>query len=438
MHNMTLINLALVVVLIATTAYFVAAEFAIVKVRESRIEQLIQEGNRRAIPVKKLINNLDEYLSACQLGITLTALGLGWIGEPAVAAIIRPVFEYFNLPQAVIHALAVVVGFAVISFLHVVVGELAPKTFAIQRAESISLAIAPSLIMFYKIMYPAIWLLNGSARSIVKLFGLSPVSEHGTFHSEEEIRMILLHSHQGGEITQTELQLARNSLRFADRVAGEVMVPRRDMVCLYTHLTWEQNLKIITEGKYARYPVCDNDKDHIIGYISAKDLCFCGLSNLTLQNLENFLKENLRKSLVVTELTPIDQILKQMQKNKIQLAIVMDEYGGTAGLLTIEDILEEIVGEIQDEYDEERQPVEILGNGKYSIDARFPVADLNLHFNLHLDTSGIFTLAGWFLKKTQRRPEVGQTISYKNIEFAITEMEQHTIRRIEMRILTDD
>lgn len=205
MESMTLINLALVALLIATTAYFVAAEFAIVKVRDSRIEQLIQEGEQRAQHAKKLIHNLDGYLSACQLGITLTALALGWIGEPAVSALIRPVFEYLGLPQAVIHSLAIVVGFSAISFLHVVVGELAPKTLAIQRAEKVTLAIAPSLIMFYKIMYPAIWLLNGSARYIARLFGLTAVSEHGTFHSEEEIRMILLQSHQGGEITQTEL-----------------------------------------------------------------------------------------------------------------------------------------------------------------------------------------------------------------------------------------
>ncbi|MEG6511599.1 hemolysin family protein [Desulforamulus ruminis] len=429
---MILINLLLMVLLIAATAFFVAAEFAIVKVRDSRIEQLIQEGNKRAEAVRKVIHNLDGYLSACQLGITLTALGLGWIGEPAVSDVIEPVIHYLGLPAAVTEGLSFVIGFSVITFLHVVIGELAPKTLAIQLAEKVTLAISPILIRFYKIMYPAIWLLNGSARFIIKLMGLHAVSEHQQIHSEEEIRMILLQSHQGGEINQTELQLARNSLHFADRVAREIMVPRTDMVCLYTHLSWEENLKIITEEKYARYPVCDGDKDRIIGFVNTKDLCFSGLTDLNKLNLEGFLKRSLRKVMVATELTPIDQILKKMQRNRLQLAIVQDEYGGTAGLLTIEDILEEIVGEIQDEYDEERQLIEPLGEGKYSVDARMPIADFNLEFDLNLEASGVFTLGGWFLEESHRRPEKGQTAQYKNLKFTISEMEQNTIRRIEL------
>ena len=420
------------VLLIAATAFFVAAEFAIVKVRDSRIEQLIQEGNKRAEAVRKVIHNLDGYLSACQLGITLTALGLGWIGEPAVSDVIEPVIHYLGLPAAVTEGLSFVIGFSVITFLHVVIGELAPKTLAIQLAEKVTLAISPILIRFYKIMYPAIWLLNGSARFIIKLMGLHAVSEHQQIHSEEEIRMILLQSHQGGEINQTELQLARNSLHFADRVAREIMVPRTDMVCLYTHLSWEENLKIITEEKYARYPVCDGDKDRIIGFVNTKDLCFSGLTDLNKLNLEGFLKRSLRKVMVATELTPIDQILKKMQRNRLQLAIVQDEYGGTAGLLTIEDILEEIVGEIQDEYDEERQLIESLGQGRYSVDARMPIADFNLEFDLNLEAKGVFTLGGWFLEESHRRPEKGQTAQYKNLKFTISEMEQNTIRRIEL------
>ncbi|AEG60046.1 hemolysin family protein [Desulforamulus ruminis] len=429
---MILINLLLMVLLIAATAFFVAAEFAIVKVRDSRIEQLIQEGNKRAEAVRKVIHNLDGYLSACQLGITLTALGLGWIGEPAVSDVIEPLIHYLGLPAAVTEGLSFVIGFSVITFLHVVIGELAPKTLAIQLAEKVTLAISPILIRFYKIMYPAIWLLNGSARFIIKLMGLHAVSEHQQIHSEEEIRMILLQSHQGGEINQTELQLARNSLHFADRVAREIMVPRTDMVCLYTHLSWEENLKIITEEKYARYPVCDGDKDCIIGFVNTKDLCFSGLTDLNKLNLEGLLKQSLRKVMIATELTPIDQILKKMQKNRLQLAIVQDEYGGTAGLLTIEDILEEIVGEIQDEYDEERQLIEPLGQGRYSVDARIPIADFNLEFDLNLEAKGVFTLGGWFLEESHRRPEKGQTAQYKNLKFTISEMEQNTIRRIEL------
>ncbi|WP_238442594.1 hemolysin family protein [Desulforamulus reducens] len=420
------------IILITATAFFVTTEFAMVKVRDSRIEQLIQEGNKRAESVRKVIYNLDGYLSACQLGITLTALGLGWIGEPAVSNVIEPVIHYLGLPVAVTQGLSFIIGFATITFLHVVVGELAPKTLAIQRAEQVTLAVSSTLIWFYKVMYPAIWLLNGSARYIIKLIGLQVVSEHHQIHSEEEIRMILLQSHKGGEITQTELQLARNSLHFADRVAAEIMVPRPDMVCLYTNLSWEENLKIITEEKYARYPVCDGDKDYIIGFVNTKDLCFSGLTDLNMLNLEGFLKQALRKAMVVTELTPIDEILKKMQKNRLQMAIVQDEYGGTAGLLTLEDILEEIVGEIQDEHDEERQLIESLGGNRYSLDARLPIADFNLEFDLDLKAKGVYTLAGWFQEESHRTPEKGQTVRYKNLQFSISEIDKNTIRRIEM------
>ncbi|MTI80854.1 MAG: HlyC/CorC family transporter [Firmicutes bacterium] len=435
---MNIINLLLVVVLIIATAYFVTAEFAIVKVRESRIEQLIQEGNKRAKDVKAVINNLDGYLSACQLGITLTALALGWIGKPAVSDLIKPVFQHFNIPKAVVESIAFIIGFSVITFLHVVVGELAPKTLAIQRAERVTLGISPSLKMFYKIMYPAIWLLNGSAQQLIKLMGLSAVSEHQQLHSEEEIRMILLQSHAGGEITQTELQFARNSLQFADRVAGEIMVPRTDMVCLYVNLSWQENLNIINNKKHARYPVCDSDKDNILGIIYIKDLCFN--EKVQTADLENPspLNNYIRKTMIVTEMTPIDQILKIMQKSKKQLALVVDEYGGTSGLLTIEDILEEIVGQIQDEYDDERLTIEQIGDKKYSVDARESIADINLEFNLNLEAKGVFSLGGWFLEHSQERPELEQTVIENNIKFTIAELDENTIRRITVEFLDED
>ncbi len=435
---MSFVNLILVVLLIALTSFFVAAEFAIVKVRDSRILQLIQEGNKKAITANKVIHNLDGYLSACQLGITLTALALGWIGKPAVSDVIEPLFLYFNFSPPVVEGLSFIIGFSTISFLHVVVGELAPKTLAIQRAEQVTMWVSSPLIWFYKIMYPAIWLLNGSARAIVKFMGLQSVSEHHQIHSEEEIRMILLQSHEGGEITQSELLFARNSLHFADRVASEVMVPRTDMVCLYTNLSWEKNLKIMTEEKYARYPVCDGDKDQIIGYVNTKDLCFGGQTNLTMIQLEGFLKQSLRKVMIVTELTSIDEILKKMQKNHTQLAVVVDEYGGTAGLLTIEDILEEIVGEIQDEHDEERNIIEELDNGRYSLDARLPIADFNRKFDQSLKADGVFTLGGWFLEKSHKRPELGQSVAHQNLRFTITEYENNTIRRLEIDFTTEE
>ncbi|WP_243138065.1 hemolysin family protein [Heliorestis acidaminivorans] len=219
-------KLFLVFLLIAATAFFVAAEFAVVKVRASRIQQLINEGNKKALNAKKVISNLDEYLSACQLGITLTALGLGWLGKPAVAVLFYPLLERLQLTQSTISAISFVVGFSIISFLHVVVGELAPKTLAIQRAEKVTLWLSGPLILFYKALYPFIWVLNGSARILVRALGLRNISEHSESHSEEEIRMIMLQSHQSGEINQTELDFTNNVFLMTEKVVTEIMIPR--------------------------------------------------------------------------------------------------------------------------------------------------------------------------------------------------------------------
>ena len=266
------IRLAAFAALIALTAFFVASEFAIVKVRTTRINQLVAEGNRRAITAKKVVGNLDEYLSACQLGITITALGLGMLGEPTVKLLMQPVFTQLEVPQNVATILSFIIAFTVVTFLHVVVGELAPKTIAIQRAEAITLAFAKPLIGFYFIMYPVIKGMNGSARAIIRLFGFKPASESEVAHSEDELRLILTDSLKGGEINQSEYKFVNKIFEFDDRLAKEIMVPRTEMMTIEKDVTLREMFEMMGVEQFTRYPVTDGDKDHVIGLVNMKNL----------------------------------------------------------------------------------------------------------------------------------------------------------------------
>ncbi|HML34700.1 MULTISPECIES: hemolysin family protein [Sporomusa] len=424
------INLLIVIVLIAATAFFVAAEFAMVKIRESKIQQLINEGNASANKAMHVINNLDGYLSACQLGITLTALGLGWIGEPTVAGLVEPLLTSLGLGKQAVGIVSFLIGFSTISFLHVVVGELAPKSLAIQRAEGVALFVSGPLIWFHKIMYPAIWLLNGAANTLIRWVGLRNIGEHQGIHSEEEIRMLLLQSHEGGEINQSELELTSNIFEMNEKIAVDIMIPRTSMVCMFDDLPIEKNFEIIAQEQFARYPVCLEDKDHIIGYIHTKDLLTICLRNEKITSIKQFYRE----PLFIYEFTPAVEILQQMQKQRKQLAIVLDEYGGTAGVVALEDVLEEIVGEIEDEYDiDDVPPVFELGAGHYSIDARESIIDVQQILNITMETENIHTLGGWFINQYRGKLEKDAEILHEGYRFKVVEIEGNSIFRFEVK-----
>mgnify|MGYP003440262637 CR=1 FL=1 len=246
---MDILNLVILALLIALTAFFVASEFAIIKVRSSRIDQLVEEGKKGATSAKKVTTHLDEYLSACQLGITVTALGLGWIGEPTVAHLVEPLFSKLNIPPSATHILSFIIAFSLVTFLHVVVGELAPKTIAIHKAETITLLVAKPLILFYKMMFPFIWVLNGSARLVTKMFGLEPASEHEIAHTEEELRIILSDSYKSGEINQSEFKYVNKIFEFDDRIAKEIMVPRTEVITLSKDDSLDHAFQIVKEEK---------------------------------------------------------------------------------------------------------------------------------------------------------------------------------------------
>ncbi|RRJ63562.1 HlyC/CorC family transporter [Paenibacillus oralis] len=425
--RLLVLNLVLVVILIALTAFFVAVEFAIVRVRGSRVDQLIAEGRKNALAVKTVTSNLDGFLSACQLGITITALGLGWLGEPTVEKILHPLFHSLHVPDTLSSALSFIIAFVVITYLHVVVGELAPKTMAIRKSEEIALLTAKPLIMFTKIMRPFIWALNGSANQLVRLFGIKPASEHEEAHSEEELQIIINESFESGKINQSEYGYVSRIFAFDNLLAKEIMVPRTDMMCLYKDKSRQENLEIIKEQQYTRFPVVEGSKDNVIGIINTKQFFLAHESN---PNLD--IASILQPVMAVSEVMPVNELLKKMQQEGTHIAILIDEYGGTAGLVTIEDILEEIVGEIRDEFDkEEEEPIVQLSDTHVIAQGTVTVNQINDLLLTDLSTEEVDTIGGWLFGMNPGM-DVGETLEHEDLTFKLLEKEPHRFRKLEI------
>lgn len=421
-------NLVIVLVLVLLNGFFVAAEFALVKVRQSRLTQLVSEGNRRANYALKVNHKLDTYLSATQLGITLASLGLGWVGEPAISELlIEPLMYKLGVTDTtLISTVSVVVGFAIITFLHIVVGELAPKSLAIQKSEETSLWLSAPLLYFYKIFLPVIWLLNTAANGMLRLFGIEPASEGDSAHSEEEIRILMNQSAKSGVIDKDEMQLMDNLFDFSDMLAREVMLPRTDMDCLYTHLSWEENMKIITETRHSRYPVAVEDKDQIIGFVHITDIL------LPESEQEPDLAEIVRPILNVPESMEVSHVLRMMQKKHVQMTLVVDEYGGTAGLLTAEEIIEEIVGDLHDEFEDERPEIEKIAEGVYSVDGRLLIEEVNELMDILLEDEEVDSIGGWLFKELEGAPIKGKKVPFAGVMFEVAEGSRLRITRVKM------
>lgn len=424
-----LLKLVLVAFLVAMNGFFVAAEFSLVKIRSSRLETLINEGNTKAKYTKTLTDHLDASLSVTQLGITLASLGLGWVGEPAVSALLAPLFNLIGLDESTAHSVSLVVGFSIITAMHIILGELAPKSMAIQRLESVALNISLPMLIFHKIMWPAVWLLNHLANWIVYQLGFRKTSEAEEAHSEEEIRLLMEESHKHGYIDKTELTFVDNVFDLSDLNVREIMIPRTDMICLYLDDSVDDNIKTALSEQMTRYPVCIEDKDNIIGFLHIKDL----LASLYEKKPIN-LRSLVREVTIVPESMPVRNLLKLMQKKRLQLAIVVDEYGGTAGMVTLEDIVEEIVGEIQDEFDEERPIVEKRTDRLYSVDAKMLLDDLNETFGTDIQAENIDTVGGWLSTQVDTPPRVGQKASFGENEFFVEEVDRVRITRVLIKL----
>jgi len=423
--------LLLVAVLIGLTGFFVATEFAIVKVRSSKIDQLVAEGKKGAVSAKKVITHLDEYLSACQLGITVTAMGLGVLGEPTVERLLSPVFMKFDLNESITYLLSFGIAFIVMTYLHVVVGELAPKTFSIQKAEAVTLLFSAPIIWFYKIMYPFIWILNGSARILVGMFGLKPASEHELAHSEEELRLLLAESYKSGAINQSELKYVNNIFEFDERLAKEIMIPRTEMIIISEHDTIGAFLEMAASEQYTRYPVTtDGDKDQIIGMVNIKEVLSDVAFDETLR--DQLISHYVKPVIQVIESYSINKLLRKMQKERIHIAILLDEYGGTAGLVTVEDILEEIVGEIHDEFDsDEVLDRQKIGERHYVFNGKVLVRDVNTLMETNIETDEVDTIGGWILSQ-KIDVKLNEVLVYNDFEFTVRELNGRNIQTIEV------
>lgn len=399
----------------------------------SKIDQLIAENKKGALAAKKVVTHLDEYLSACQLGITVTALGLGWLGEPTVERLLKPLFEMLHLSESLTHILSFGIAFALVTYLHVVIGELAPKTIAIHKAEAITLIFAKPIIWFYRMMYPFIWLLNGSARILVGLFGFKPASEGEMAHSEEELRILMSESYKSGEINKNELKYMNNIFEFDERIAKEIMVPRTEIVTFSVDDSYDEIMETIKEEQYTRYPVVDGDKDNIIGFINVKEFLTANLQpdEARKSSIHDFINPVIR----VIETVPINDLLIKMQKDRIHLAILMDEYGGTSGLVTVEDIVEEIVGEIRDEFDEDEiAEIRKIKDGHYILDAKLLIDDVNHLLDIDLPDDEIDTIGGWFLT-LNFDAELGSQIEMDGYLFTVNEIDGHQIHYLEVKKL---
>lgn len=422
------ISVCIVFFLVAMNGFFVAAEFSMVKVRKSRIDTLVLEGNKNAKHAQRVGNNLNTYLSACQLGITIASLGLGWIGEPTVSKLILPVFLFFKLPVATINAISIIIGFTVITAIDIVLGELTPKSIAIINTEEIAIFTALPLIAFYKITYPIIWTFNHSTNLVLKVLGMSLKDEHEIAHTDEEIKLLVEESYKSGLIDKTELTFVDNIFDFSETMVREIMIPRTDMVCIYIEDSFDRIIEIALEEQLTRYPVCKSSKDNIIGFIHIKDLY-----KIKIQGKNQDIHSIIRDIKFVTETMSISSLFKMFQKEKEQIAIIIDEYGGTSGLITVEDILEEIVGEIQDEFDEEVDEITKVDDGSYLVDGKAPIEDINDLLGTNIEIENVDTIGGWVYSELEVIPQINMKVKFDDYEFIIIKCDGKRISRLKVK-----
>jgi len=425
------LGLALGLVLVAINGYFVAAEFALVKVRPTQIEPHVERGDLRGRVLQPMITHLDAYLSATQLGITLASLGLGWIGQPAFEWVLRPVIELIpGATEATVQTISLSAAFAVITILHIVLGELAPKSLAIRHPEATALWIALPLYTFYKITYPAIWLLNHAAGFFLSLFGVKPATESEMGHSEEELRLLL--SLSGHSLSDEKQEMLDNIFELSDRVARQIMVPRGDVVFLSTERDVNENLELARSSGHTRFPLVRDSLDDVVGLIHIKDL-------FRLPEAPADLSIVARPIRFVPEGLALDRLMRQMRAEKAHLAAVLDEWGGVSGIVTLENVIEEIVGEIQDEFDAEQPDLVELGNDLFRVAGGMLVIEIEEALAVELSDRDEDTIGGVVLSELGRRPRVGDRISLGPLRFRVAEVEGNRIRVLDLeRSKTDD
>ncbi len=418
--------------LVLANGFFVAAEFAIVKVRASQIELQAKSGSKVAKIAKSITDHLDGYLAATQLGITLASLALGWVGEAVMTQIVHQIFGLFNveLTGKLATNLGHVLAFSIITFLHIVFGELAPKSIAIQKPVATTMKIALPLQFFYYIFRPIIWLLNGFANFLLRLIGIQ-VSAHEASHSSEELQYLLEKGKESGALNNAEHELIKNVFDFNERIVKNIMVPRTKIVAVDKDDTAEEFINTVTEEGYSRIPIYDDNIDQIIGVVHTKDIL-----PLIVKGKPVILKNIMRKPYFIPETKKINDLMTEFQQKRIQIAFVLDEFGGTAGMVTLEDIVEELVGEIQDEYDEETPVVEQISESEFMVDAGASVHDANGYLPLELPESSDYdTVAGLVSHLFEKIPDVGDSTEELGYRFTIIKKTQQNIEFVKLDLI---
>jgi CBS domain containing-hemolysin-like protein len=430
-----ILDIFITVFLVLLNGFFVAAEFAIVKVRASQVELKAKTGNQTAKIAKNILANLDAYLSATQLGITLASLGLGWIGESVVTEIIIQSMNLFGfeITLELAHQIALPIAFLLITILHIVFGELAPKSIAIQRPVTTTFAIAIPLNVFYYLFRPFIWVLNGLANVILKKIGISPIHGHEV-HTSEELQLLLDQGKESGALDSSEHELIKNVFDFNDRTVKKIMIPRTSIVAIDIDSDYKEFVNFVINEGYTRLPVYRNTIDDIIGYIHVKDLLVKELKDQKIR-----LSDLIRPVYFIPESKKIADLLSEMKnKRNPNMAIVLDEFGGTAGLVTMEDIIEELVGEIQDEHDEEKPKVVKLGDNEYLIDAQSTISDVNEFLPHALPEDDEYdSVAGLMNVVFEKIPDLGEEIEFSGYKFIVTQKKRNNVEMVKMIDIID-
>lgn len=421
-------------IILAIAALFVMSEFVLVRIRPTRLDFLIENGNKNAILLKKMTKHLDTYLSATQLGVTITSLALGWLGDPTFKKLFDTLFSTIDMPSSVSSILSIIVSFSLLTFVQVIVGELVPKNFAINKTEKIGLLIARPLQVWYRLMYPIVFVLNGVANGISRSFGLKSVSESDESVSEEELRIIMSESLKSGEINRDEYQFVENVFAFDNRMSREIMVPRTEMVTVSTEMSLKEISELVRTERYTRYPVIENgDKDSVIGVINTKEIFAAYVNYVEAGISEKFnINKYVRPVISVIETIPIKEILVKMQKERNQVAILVDEYGGTSGMISIEDIVEEIVGDINDDYEtSEEAEIRKIDDHHYIVSGRMLIDEINELFGLSIEEDNVDTIGGWMMNEKYDIQE-GDSLVSGDYVFTVIKSAKSTIETIEI------
>ena len=431
MTSLTIIEIALIVVIIAWNAFFVSAEFAFVAVRRTRIDELVEEGSLPAKRVRRLLDDPARFISAFQVAITLSSLALGAVGEPAVSRVFEQAFGNIGmLGDGAVAVISVVLAFAIISSLHVVLGEIVPKTLTLSRAESVALAVALPVNIFMWVFWPFIWVLRGMSEALIRLMGLESPSEMRLVHSEEELKLLISASHEEGVLEAEERQLLNKVFDFAETEARQVMVPRPDVVALQVDLTPDEAIEQTLNAPYTRYPVYRETLDDLVGVVHIRHLFGARLQQSDATTLEAFV----RPVPIVPETKKLDELLADFRRTNTHMAIVVDEYGSTVGIATLEDVLEEIVGEINDEFDLPDRELIRLAPDRIRIEASFPIEDFNERFAGDLPDGDYTSVGGFLFGELGRPARPGDVISHQNFRFTVREVDGPRIRVVDVEL----